>query len=77
MRWPWQRQPSEPRGATIQCADESVLHCDLVRDPESYPDGLTHWFAVPPPDYNFTPGDRLHIDYVPGRTSVTLLVGHA
>jgi hypothetical protein len=62
------------RGVRIIHGDGRVSECTLVRDPEDDGD-CAQWLSVPPEGATFDPdGDRLTIDYLPGKTSVVMSV---
>lgn len=68
-------EPEAPRGVRIRHAGGRVTECAVVRDPEDFPDGLTHWIAEPPPGTVFTPpGDVVTVDMLPARSDLTFRV---
>ena len=74
MRLRRRRPPvtDEPRGVRIVHADGSVSECALVRDPDNRR-GCAQWLAEPPPGTVFvTPVDVLQVDFLPGRTGITI-----
>jgi hypothetical protein len=67
--------PVPPLNVRIEHADGSSTPCAVILDPESYPDGITRWYAMPPPGFVLTraSGDVL-AGVIPPRTRVTLSV---
>jgi hypothetical protein len=73
-RQKWLEHELGPRGVRILHADGRVSECTLVRDPEDR-NSRAQWLAVPPEGTVCGPGDHLAVDYLPGRTEITLAVG--
>jgi hypothetical protein len=73
IRFRWRRPGTdEPRGVRILHGDGSVTECSLVRDPQDRR-GRAWWIAVPPPGTVFSPlADHVVVEYLPGRTAITL-----
>lgn len=67
-----QQDTDEPRGVRIIHGDGTVTECALARDPQDQ-DGYAAWIAVPPAGCRVdASADCLQIDYLPGRTVISL-----
>jgi hypothetical protein len=74
FRWRKPVPQDEPRGVRIVHADGRVSDCSLVRDPENRA-GIAQWIAEPPEGTVFAPAcDHLEVDYLPGRTRISVTV---
>lgn len=75
MKSPFRRQdpePEAPRGVRLTRPDGTTVRCGVARDPSGDKDGNVHWIAHPIEPYVLRAGDRLSVDYLPGRTSLAL-----